>query len=159
MLLLTATHAFSQEAADSTLFDFWVGKWDATWKNADGSTGQGTNTIVKILDGKVLQENFVDSSPGGLKGTSLSIYNPTTHVWHQTWADNQNGYIVLEGGVENGKKYFRTRMKEQGGKKTLQRMVFYDIKPGSFTWDWENSADGGQTWTLLWKIRYTKAAQ
>lgn len=29
-------------------------------------------------------------------------------------------------------------------------MVFKDIKPESFTCDWESSADGGKTWKLSW---------
>ena len=40
------------------LFDFWVGDWNAKWKNTDGTEGRGRNTITKILDGKVLEENF-----------------------------------------------------------------------------------------------------
>ena len=39
-----------------------------------------------------------------------------------------------------------------------QRMRFYDIKPGSLSWDWEGSNDGGKTWRLLWRLHYTKAS-
>jgi hypothetical protein len=35
-------------------------------------------------------------------------------------------------------------------------MVFYDIKKDSFTWDWEGTQDGGETWNLLWRINYTR---
>jgi len=37
---------------------FWIGEWALTWDNADGTKGRGTNRIEKILDGKVIQENF-----------------------------------------------------------------------------------------------------
>jgi hypothetical protein len=152
-----STLAFSQATADSSLFDFWVGKWEVTWNNPNGTTGKAVNNIVKILDGKVIQENFVDPSPGGLKGTSISVFNSQTKVWHQAWADNQGGYYDLEGGTENGIKYFRTKMREINGQKSFQRMKFYNITPNSFTWDWESTSDGGQTWTLQWRLNYKKS--
>jgi len=37
-----------------------------------------------------------------------------------------------------------------------QRMIFYEIKKDSFTWDWENSTDYGKTWSLQWRINYKR---
>ncbi len=38
----------------------------------------------------------------------------------------------------------------------LQRMVWYDIMQDSLQWNWERSEDKGKTWTVLWKIKYTR---
>ncbi|HNP95792.1 MAG TPA: hypothetical protein PKJ63_09185, partial [Cyclobacteriaceae bacterium] len=59
-------------------FGFWVGKWEVSWDEGDGKVGSGTNHVVRILDGKVIQENFSVSSGAnkGYLGTSLSVYNP-----------------------------------------------------------------------------------
>ena len=35
-------------------FDFWLGEWEVRW-NEDGV---GTNRVERILDGKIIQENF-----------------------------------------------------------------------------------------------------
>jgi hypothetical protein len=140
---------------DSTLFDFWVGEWDLTWKGSDGTLIKGTNIIEKILDGKVIQENFAFAS-GKFKGTSISVYNPATKAWHQAWADTQGGYFDFIGEVDGDKRIFKTKLREVNGKKIIQRMVFYDIKRDSLTWDWESSTDGGTTWQLLWRINYTR---
>jgi hypothetical protein len=35
-------------------FDFWIGEWELTW----AENGRGRNVITKILDGKVVQEQF-----------------------------------------------------------------------------------------------------
>lgn len=43
---------------DSSLFNFWIGEWDLTWKDPDGTTAHGKNIITKILNGKVIHENF-----------------------------------------------------------------------------------------------------
>ena len=147
--------AQSLKLQDSTLFDFWVGEWDATWTNSAGQIEKGTNQIVKILDGKVIQENFRFAS-GEFKGTSISVYNPTKQSWHQAWADTQGGYYDFEGDVQGEKRIFKTRIREQGGQKIIQRMAFYKIKPESFIWDWELSRDGGLTWQLQWRINYVR---
>jgi hypothetical protein len=157
MLLLSAAPLYGQSltAQDSTLFDFWIGEWDLTWTNAEGNIDKGTNRISKILDGKVIQENFSDAE-GSFKGMSISVYNPTKKTWHQAWADNQGGYYDFEGQVEGEKRIFRTQMKELNGEKIIRRMVFHKINFNSFTWDWEISRDGGATWHLQWRINYLK---
>ena len=157
MLCICACHVSAQSLAvqDSTLFDFWVGEWDLTWTNADGKTDKGTNSIRKILDGKVIQENFSEAH-GSFKGTSITVYNPTKKTWHQAWADNRGGYYDFEGAVEEKKRIFKTQTKNVNGEKVIQRMVFYDIAPDALTWDWEISKDGGATWQLQWRIYYTK---
>ncbi|HBX66640.1 MAG TPA: hypothetical protein DEG32_10965, partial [Balneolaceae bacterium] len=39
-------------------FDFWVGEWELSWTDNQGNPGAGTNTIEKVLDDVVIQENF-----------------------------------------------------------------------------------------------------
>jgi hypothetical protein len=157
ILLWCAAPLYGQSltAQDSTLFDFWIGEWDLTWTNAEGKIGKGINLITKILDGKVIQENFSDAE-GNFKGISISVYNPREKTWHQAWADNQGGYYDLQGQLEGEKRIFRTQVKELNGERIIQRMVFYNIIFNSLTWDWEISRDGGATWQLQWRINYLK---
>jgi len=155
LLIAIATNGQSKILEDSTLFDFWVGDWNLEWTNADGSKSFGTTKIEKILDGKVIQENFRDPKSGA-KGISISVYNSKKKTWHQAWADNGGSYYDFEGVLVNGKPIFRTKEKEVSGNKIIQRMVFYDIKPNSLTWDWELTKDGGKTWALHWRIFYTR---
>ena len=74
-------------------FDFWVGEWTVT--NPDGSAA-GTNTIVKIQDNCILQENW-KSANGNFKGTSNNFYNHKTKQWEQIWVDNQGQSLHLKG--------------------------------------------------------------
>ena len=139
-------------------YDFWLGKWKVSWTNADGSVGSGTNHILKILDDKVIEENFTITEGGqaGFKGKSMSVYNPNTKTWHQAWADNQGGYYDFIGEISGDKKIFKTEAIEKNGKVSIQRMVFYNISENNLTWDWEGTNDGGQSWNLLWRINYEK---
>jgi hypothetical protein len=142
---------------DSATYDFWVGKWNANWENANGTKGSGTNHVFKVLDGTVIEENFsITGGPlVGFLDKSISVMDANKQ-WHQAWADNQGGYFDFTGEVIGEKKIFKTKLVEKDGKKIIQRMVFYDIKMDSFTWDWEGTQDGGETWNLLWRINYTR---
>jgi hypothetical protein len=48
--------AQSTKVQDAALFDFWVGDWNLTWTNANGEIEKGANSVVKILDGKIIQK-------------------------------------------------------------------------------------------------------
>ena len=80
------------------MFDFWVGDWQVTWKNADGTQGKARNHVSRILDGKVIEEQF-EAAPAGspplLRGRSLSVRD-NAGQWHQAWADNQGGFFALD---------------------------------------------------------------
>jgi hypothetical protein len=155
--LSTCVNAFSQEA-ENTWFDFWVGKWDVTWTESEGKTGRGTNTILKILDNAVIEENFKieEGSSKGYLGKSLSVYNPKKKTWHQGYADNQGAYFSLKGERLGEKRIFKTDLIVSGEKQIIQRMVFYDIQKDSFMWDWESTEDGGESWKLNWRISYKR---
>ena len=141
-------------------FDFWVGKWNVSWDEGGGKRGSGTNTITKILDGAVIQEDFVvtEGLQKGFKGMSHSVYGATSKQWHQAWVDNQGGYYNLVGERNEDVRIFKTLPRVSEGKEIVQRMVFKDIKVDSFVWDWEKSEDGGKTWKLEWRINYKKAS-
>jgi hypothetical protein len=44
--------------------DFWIGSWELTWPgNTAGQVAHGTNNVMRILDGCVVQENFPVATP------------------------------------------------------------------------------------------------
>ena len=136
-----------------------MGKWDLTWDDGDGKIGKGTNNIDRILDGKVIQENFraLEGNLKGFKGTSLSVFKSRFNTWKQSWADNKGGHFDFTGALDGEKRIFKTQPSDVNGKTVFQRMVFHDIKKDSLTWDWGSTQDGGETWKLLWRINYVRA--
>lgn len=139
-------------------FDFWVGTWDLEWTDAKGNKLKGTNTINKILGGCVIEENFSNGGPQPYLGKSHSLYDVKSGLWKQTWVDSGGAYIDLTGEFKDGKMVLRREGTDPKGNKALFRMIFSNIKPDSFLWDWESSTDGGNTWTTIWKINYKKRA-
>ena len=74
--------------------EFWIGEWDLTWPgNNPGETAHGTNSIKRILDGCIVQENFSGGNAMHLRGQSVSIFDVHGGKWKQTWVDNEGGYL------------------------------------------------------------------
>jgi hypothetical protein len=134
-------------------FAFWIGEWDLTWDK-----GRGTNSIRWALDGCVLHEHFREIEGEGppLEGWSVSAYSPTLEKWQQTWVDNQANYLDFQGGVEDGRMVLSRRARGPDGKEFLQRMVWYDIRNDSLSWNWERSEDEGKSWKTVWRIEYKR---
>jgi len=97
-----ADTVYSQGTTKVVSYDVWVGQWNLTWDDGNGQVGKGTNNIVKILDGAVIQENF-EATEGkfkGFKGTSLTVYHSQRKQWKQAWTDNQGSYFDFVGATK-----------------------------------------------------------
>jgi hypothetical protein len=148
--ILQAQNSKPCQSQEAKQFDFWVGEWQASW---DG--GQGVNNISKILGGCVIFEEFNGTPSSQLIGKSFSVYNSRTGNWQQTWVDNSGGYLDFIGNWQDDKMIL-SRSVVIKGVKTIQRMVWYNISDDTFDWNWEKSIDNGNTWTISWKIHYTR---
>ncbi len=153
-ILLMIGFSLQSQELNKDLFDFWVGDWNLTWKNQDGSTGTAKNVVTKVLDEQVLFENFEAEGQNALKGMSHSVYNAKEKTWKQTWVDNQGSHIVLNGAIQEGNPVFITEPAETKNGTLQFRMVFSEITPNSFIWDWQRKKDDG--WESSWKIDYTR---
>ena len=126
--------------------DFWIGDWTCT-DPADGSVG--TNSIRRVLAGKVVEETFaiVDAQGQQLRGRSWSVLD-ADRGWLQTWVDDQGSYLDFTGGMtEEGFVFGRPGA----------RMVFRDVKDDSFTWDWQKRVD--DAWQLAWRLDYRRVSE
>ena len=129
--------------------DFWLGRWRLSW--ADG--GEGTNTIRRILDGRVIEESFEGRDGSGtLLGRSLSVVDGGDGAWRQTWVDSSGAYLDFVGVEVDGAIAFQ-RTTAEG---RIQRMRWVDRTADGFDWHWERSSDGGAIWEPLWAIRYRR---
>ena len=129
--------------------DFWLGRWECRWEG-----GQGTNRIEKILDDRVIHEQF-DGNPGmNLLGRSWSVYDPAMGKWRQTWVDNEGSYLDLVGGSEGER--FVLLLVRLHVTTPYKRMVFKNISGAAFDWHWQTSGDSGKSWAGRWHIRYRR---
>jgi len=101
-------------APDQRQLDFWIGDWDVF--DVDNPTAQVARVRVdRILDGCVLREDYQDSR--GHKGQSLSIYDLSRKVWHQSWVTNRGELLVIEGECRHGEMVLNGEDAQQAGKR------------------------------------------
>ena len=143
-------------STEAKQFDFWLGDWNAKWTAKDGTEKSGSNHVINLFDGCVIEENFDGESGTGLKGKSFSVYDSHEKTWKQTWVDNYGEYLDFKGSFENDKMTLSRKTLSKEGKPIQQRMVYYNISKNNFDWNWEISKDNGKTWKLKWKIHYTR---
>jgi len=136
--------------------DFWVGTWDLSWTNADGTQATGTNIISRSPYGAcIITENF-DGNPGlAFKGMSLSTYSKPHKQWRQTWVDDQGGYIALYGGLQ-ADGTFKLEMDRLEDTGPYNRMIFEKITGNSLIWRWQGKAQADKPWTDQWVINYRR---
>ena len=155
----TATKSQPQpcSAPEQKQMDFWLGDWELTWPgNSTGDAGHGTNSINRILDGCIVEENFSGGESMHLRGHSVSIFEARAGRWKQTWVDNEGGYLDFSGEFKDGQMVLAREAVRPDGSKVQQRMVFKNIGRNEFDWSWERSLDGGKTWEVLWPIHYKR---
>lgn len=124
-------------------FDFWIGVWNVT--TPDGKLA-GTNTITSVLGGCALHETWVGVS--GVRGSSYSIFDQSTELWHQTWVDSDGTLLLLDGTFRDGSMRLSGKQRTAEGE-ALQRVSWTPLEGGRIRQHWEQSTDGGTVWTTV----------
>lgn len=123
-------------------FDFWIGTWEVT--NPDGSKA-GENSIEKVQDNCILQENWTSATPG-YTGTSNNFYNYKAKQWEQIWVDNQGASLHLKGNKVGNQMILRTDDETNAeGKTFFHRVTWTDNDDGTVRQLWETITDGSET--------------
>ena len=133
-------------------FDFWLGDWE-TYQNKNLA---GTNNIVLLQDSCVIQENW-KSAKSNYTGTSYNFYDPITKKWHQTWVDNQGGYLLLNGTLINGSMILKSDpTKDVQGNVIINKVTWTPNADGTVRQLWEVSKDKEKTWNTVFDGLYRK---
>jgi len=160
MIPMTVALLFPAWAADTSRpcsapahhqFDFWIGEWEV--RTPDGSLA-GTNRITSIQGGCGLQENWEGTS--GMTGTSLNSYDAARGRWHQTWVDSHGSILLLEGQFKDGKMTLGGAKRSPRGASVQDRITWETVTGGVVRQLWEQSSDGGKSWTVVFDGRYTR---
>jgi hypothetical protein len=138
---------------ESRQFDFWLGEWDVT--TPDGKPA-GTSRIESIAGGAGLLENWQDID--GSSGKSLNVYNPAKKQWQQFWVGTGGGVLELAGGMVAGNMVLGGEHLA-GGKPLLEKITWRPNVDGSVRQHWEQSTDGGKTWTTAFDGLYRRKKQ
>jgi tetratricopeptide (TPR) repeat protein len=135
-------------------FDFWVGEWDVF---TPAGQKAGTNSVQRIVNGCVVFENW--TSAGGGTGKSFNFYDQSTESWHQLWVDGQGNVLRLSGKYADTVLHYEGETVGTDGQTILERLRFFDLGPDRVRQLWEQSRDGGETWTVAFEGEYRRKPQ
>lgn len=147
LILSSTTHAQDKQdcaccSAEHGAFDFWIGDWSVT--NKDGSDA-GRNTITRLQDNCVLQENWISATPG-YTGTSYNFYHVEKKHWQQLWLDNQGGSLELHGQRVGQQMILRSSDATNKDGKTFYHQITWTANDdGSVRQLWETFTEGAET--------------
>lgn len=131
-------------------FDFWLGDWIVSTPNGQQA---GTNKVVLLADGCVIEENWENT--GGGVGKSFNFYNPVTKMWHQSYMDNDGSNWMMDGELKDGVLRYEGAIYSPAGK-TLVHMTFFNMGPDKVRQTAETSSDNGKTWVSVWDGTYIR---
>ncbi len=158
--LLDADGPDEERADGLMLFGRFVGSWDieATYWDHDGNVIgdrrgewhfgwvlQG-RAIQDVLIGPTLEEQRRTGEAAREYGSSFRLYDPKTDTWRVTWFAPVSGTIVDLTARRDGERIVLEGVEPSG---MLDRWIFSDITPDSFTWTGHESVDEGRTWPLV----------
>lgn len=133
------------------LFDFWMGEWEV--RGPKGAV-VGTNRIERIENGCALQENWAGT--GGVTGRSINAYSSADRQWHQAWIGSDGQFLSLAGGLRGKEMVLEGKSMDRASRPTIERVTWTPMPGGSVRQFWQQSIDGGKTWTTSFDGTYTR---
>jgi hypothetical protein len=133
-------------------FDFWVGDWVV-----HGPAGEvaGSNTIERAQRGCVLIENWTSASGG--TGMSINYLDKASGEWVQVWNAEGGSQIHIRGGMtDEGMLLAGTLHDVANGTTVPFRGLWTALEDGRVRQFFEQSTDGGVTWTPWFEGFYTR---
>ena len=133
-------------------FDFWVGDWVVHGPAGDVA---GSNTIEQAQRGCVLIENWTSASGG--TGMSINYLDRVSGEWVQVWNAEGGSQIHIRGGMTNeGMRLVGTLHSVANGTTVPFRGLWTLLDDGRVRQFFEQSTDGGDTWTPWFEGFYTR---
>lgn len=143
-----------ESAAAFREFDFWLGEWDVHL--ADGTVA-GHNVITRDQRGCMLTERWTGASGGS--GMSVNYFDGTDGKWVQVWNSANGAQISIRGGLTaEGMAMTGTIHYVSNGTTAPFRGLWTPLPDGRVRQYFEQSNDGGETWSPWFEGFYTRKA-
>jgi hypothetical protein len=132
--------------------DFWIGEWEVY---TPAKQRAGHNSVQRILEGCVLLENWTGAM--GSSGKSFNWFNTMTGEWQQTWVADQASSLEYRGGkLEGNTMWFLADTRTATGEPAKSRLSFTRLDQHKVRQLFEQSTDGGKTWTPTTDLIYVR---
>ena len=133
-------------------FDFWVGDWVV---HGPAGAPAGTNTIRSAERGCVLIENWTSVTGG--TGMSINYLDMSTGEWVQVWHAEGGSQIHIRGGMTDEGMRLVGQIHNVATNTTAPfRGLWTPLEDGRVRQYFEQSTDGGETWSPWFEGFYTR---
>jgi hypothetical protein len=139
-------------SADHHQFDFWIGNWEVT--DSAGTTVYGTNRVAGEEGGCLVHENWAGSRGG--TGQSLNFFDPLKQQWEQVWVGSDGLVLQITGHLDGTSMVLQGDGMGPDGKLVRQRAAWTPQPDGRVRQFWQQSTDGGTTWTVAFDGWYRR---
>lgn len=136
-------------ASEYRQFDFWLGEWDAI--EIGKTVPEAHAKITSVLDGCAIREEY--DSADGYKGESLSIYDGSRKVWHQSWFTNRGQFLAIEGNFKDEEMVLTGADRGLDGRERRVQGIWKREGDGVRETAYR-STDGGKSWTQWFDLKF-----
>jgi len=134
-------------------FDFWLGDW--TVYNTKGEI-VGTNKIVKMQEGCVLQENW-KSLKSSNTGTSYNFFDLSDSTWNQIWISSTGNILKLKGNINSdGAMVLKSKLEKSSKGNYYNQIIWSKNDDGSVTQQWDILNKNNETISQAFEGIYRK---
>lgn len=149
-------------------FDFLVGDWTVAHSRLNGrlvgSTDwqdfAGTSSMRKLMGGTAnIDEDVLHLPAGSYKAVSLRSFDPVTRQWAIWWLDGRTSHtfdVPVLGAFVDGVGEFSAE-DTLNGQPICVRFRWTETQSASPLWEQAFSPDGGESWEVNWRMRFTRA--
>ena len=143
---------------------FLVGTWDVAmqWRmtaEAEWVPAPGTASYRYVLDSCAMHMDYNGEMGPGMppfSGSMTQCFDRDTKMWQSVWVDNIGAKIVYYTGSNVGDTVTLSADVLYQGQKVTDRVKTFNHTDTSFDWQMEDSYDGGKTFFVSGKAKYTK---
>lgn len=135
-------------------FDFWLGEWEV---HTPHGRLAGHNVIEPAQHGCVLLERWTSAVHGG--GMSINYLDSASGQWVQVWLDDGGGQVDIRGGLTDEGMRLEGEIRDADGGSLPFRGLWTPLPDGRVRQFFEQSDDGGKTWTPWFEGYYTRTGE
>lgn len=162
--ILVPTSRSSDIHPQDDLYGFLIGSWeldiDAYPDDGSATHSTGEAHVVRVLDGRAVQDVFINpqrsertgDSPqfANWYGTTFRYFDPVIRAWRVFWFNPDDGVRAELIGRKRGNDIVQEGHFPDG---TPIRWTFSEITPDSCRWRGERLEPDGKTWRLQVEFR------